>query len=64
MKETFNFKHDLSPSLIDDMFQVCKTNCNLRHFQKLQNLTKNGSIDIILQQRLKIIRHYYQPMRK
>ena len=37
IKEIFKFENDLSPPLIDDMFQVSKTNCNLRHFQKIAN---------------------------
>ena len=40
MKELQKFQNDLSPLLIDYMFQVCKINCNLRHFQKITN-TKN-----------------------
>ena len=40
MKEIYNFENNLSPPLIDDMFQVCKINYNLRHFQKFTNTKK------------------------
>ena len=47
MKEFYKFENNLSPLLIDDMFQVRKINYNLRHFQKFANtkkkLSKNGS---------------------
>ena len=46
MKEIYEFENDLSPPLIDDMFQVRKINYDLRHFQKTANtkkkLSKNG----------------------
>ena len=48
MKEIFKFENNLSPPLIDDMFQVCKINYNLRHFQKFAN-TKNNSVKIGLE---------------
>ena len=35
MKEIHKFENNLSPLLIDDMFQVRKTNYNLKHFQKI-----------------------------
>ena len=40
MKEIYNFENNLSPPLIDDMFQVCKINYDLRHFQKFTNTKK------------------------
>ena len=49
LKEIYKFENDLSPPLIDDMFQVRKINYNLRHFQKIANtkkkLRKNWSRD-------------------
>ena len=42
MKEIYNFENNLSPLLIDDMFQVSKINYNLRHFQKFTNTKKNS----------------------
>ena len=49
MKEIYKFENNLSPPLIDDMFQVRKINYNLRHFQKFANtkekLSKNMSRD-------------------
>ena len=42
MKEIYKFENNLSPPLIDDMFQVWKTNYNLRHFQKFANTKKNS----------------------
>ena len=42
MKEIYKFENDLSPPLIDDMFQVCKINYDLRHFQKIVNTKKNS----------------------
>ena len=42
MKEIYNFENNLSPPLIDDMFQVSKINYNLRHFQKFTNTKKNS----------------------
>ena len=32
MKEIYKFEHDLSPPLIDDMFQVRKINYDPRHY--------------------------------
>ena len=40
MKEIYKFENNLSPPLIDDMFQVHKINYNLRHFQKFANTKK------------------------
>ena len=40
MKEIYKFENNLSPPLIDDMFQVRKINYNLRHFQKFANTKK------------------------
>ena len=40
MKEIHKFENDLSLPLIDVMFQVRKTNYNLRHFQKIANTKK------------------------
>ena len=40
VKEIYKFENDLSPPLIDDMFQVLKTNYNLKHFQKIANTKK------------------------
>ena len=49
MKEIYKFENNLSPPLINDMFQVRKINYNLRHFQKFANtkekLSKNGPRD-------------------
>ena len=42
MKEIYKFENDLCPPLIDDMFQVCKINYDLRHFQKIANTKKNS----------------------
>ena len=42
MKEIYKFENNLSPPLIDDMFQVRKINYNLRHFQKFANTKKNS----------------------
>ena len=39
-KEIHKFENNLSPPLIDDMFQVRKINYNLRHFQKFANTKK------------------------
>ena len=40
MKEIYKFENNLSPTLIDDVFQVRKINYNLRHFQKFANTKK------------------------
>ena len=40
MKEIYKFENDLSPPLIDDMFQVRKINHDLRHFQEIANTKK------------------------
>ena len=40
VKEIYKFENDLSLPLIDVMFQVRKTNYNLRHFQKIANTKK------------------------
>ena len=42
MKKINRFENDLSPPLIDDMFQVRKINYDLRHFQKIANTKKNS----------------------
>ena len=42
MKEIYKSKNDLSPPLIDDVFQVRKINYNLRDFQKIANTKKNS----------------------
>ena len=42
MKEIYKFENDLSPPLIDNMFQVHKINYDLRHFQKIANTKKNS----------------------
>ena len=42
MKEIYKFQNNLSPPLIDDMFQVRKINYNLSHFQKFANTKKNS----------------------
>ena len=42
MKEIYKFENDLWMPLIDDMFQVSKTNYNLRLFQKFSNTKKNS----------------------
>ena len=50
MKEIYKFENDLSPPLIDDMFQVRKINYDLRHFQKIANTKKTSvkmGLDII-----------------
>ena len=41
MKKIYEFENDLSPPLIDDMFQVRKINYDLRNFQKIANTKKN-----------------------
>ena len=38
----YELRNDLSPPLIDDMFEVCKTSYNLRHFQKIANSKKDS----------------------
>ena len=43
MKGIYKFENDLSPPLIDDMFQVRKINYDLRHFQKIANTKKNST---------------------
>ena len=40
MKEIYKFENNLSPPLIDNIFQVRKTNYNVRHFQKFANTKK------------------------
>ena len=40
MKEIQKFENDLSPPLIDEMFQVNIINYNLSHFQKIANIKK------------------------
>ena len=42
IKETIRKQNNLSPLLIDDMFQVHKINYNLRYFQKFANAKKNS----------------------
>ena len=42
MKEIYKFENDLSPPLINDMFQVPKINNDLRHFQKIANTKKKS----------------------
>ena len=42
IKEVYKFENNLSPPPIDDMFQVCKINYNLRHFQQFANPRKNS----------------------
>ena len=42
MKEIYKFENDLSPPLIDDMFQVRKINYGLRNFQKIANTKRNS----------------------
>ena len=42
MKEIYKYENDLSPPLIDYMFQVRNINYNLRHFQKIANSKKNS----------------------
>ena len=41
MKEIYKLENNVSPPLIDEMFQVRKINYNLRHFQKFANTKKN-----------------------
>ena len=48
MREIYKFEKDLSPALIDAMFQVCKINYNLRYFQKIAN-TKQKSVKVGLE---------------
>ena len=49
MKEIYKFENNLSPPLVDDMFQSREINYNLRHFKKFANtnkkLSKNGPWD-------------------
>ena len=40
-KGIYKFENDLSPPLLDDMFQFRKTSYNLKHFQKIANSKKN-----------------------
>ena len=47
-KEIYRFENDLSPPLIDDMFQGRKINYDLRHFQKIAN-TKKDSVKMGLE---------------
>ena len=42
MKKLYKFENNLTPPLIDDIFQVRKINYNLRHFQKFANTKKNS----------------------
>ena len=42
MKEIYKFENDLSPPLIDDMFQVRKINYGLRNFQNIANTKRNS----------------------
>ena len=42
MNEIYKFQNNLSPRLIDDMFQVRKINYNLSNFQKFANTKKNS----------------------
>ena len=44
----YKFRNDLSPPLIDDMFQVRKNNFNLRYFQKIES-DKKSSVKIDLE---------------
>ena len=48
MKEIYKFENDLSPPLIDYMFQVRKINYDLRHFQKIAK-TKINSVKMGLE---------------
>ena len=41
MKEIYKFENNLSPPVIDDMFQILKINYSLRHFQKFANTKKS-----------------------
>ena len=49
MKEIYKFENNLSPPLIDGMFQVRKTNYNLRDFQKIANSEKKNSVKMGLE---------------
>ena len=40
MKEIHKFENNLSPPLIDDMFQVCKTNSRLKMLRLYQHSRK------------------------
>ena len=46
IKEIYKFENDLFSPLIDDMFQVRKTNFNLRHFQKIANTKKLSKMSL------------------
>ena len=48
MKEIYKFENNLSPLLIDDLFQVRKIIYNPRHFQKFEN-TKKNSVEVSLE---------------
>ena len=37
MKKFYKFKNDLSPPLINDMFQIPQTNDNLKSFKNIAN---------------------------
>ena len=58
MKEIYKFENDLSTLLIDDMFQVCKINYNLRYFQKIANIKKTLKIKILVKMALERISYY------
>lgn len=52
MKKMCKFENNLSPPLMDEIFQVRKDISNLRYFQKLQiiikKIGKNGSGENVL----------------
>ena len=51
MKKMCKFENNLSPPLMDEIFQVRKDTSNLRYFQKLQiikKIGKNGSGENVL----------------
>ena len=43
MKEIWKCENDLSPPVIDELFQVRKVNYNLMHFKKIANAKKNSA---------------------
>ena len=48
LKEIYKFENDLSPPLIDNVFQFRKINYNLSNFQKISN-TKKYSVKMGLE---------------
>ena len=49
MKEMCKFENNLSPPLINEIFQVRKDTFNLRYFQKIANNNKKNSVKMGLE---------------